>query len=176
MQRQLTRMERDVNKIVEHKELTESCCALKEEVTQFVKIFREELLTQDERGREMTDTYKKILVCYCIHPSIHPFIYLSIHLLFHPSIHPSFVYFCPFVQQEQFGEPPDTDSEDFFNHISVFIKHFRRVHKELFPPPKPSPKVPRKRYVLYSYFHPSISSFIYLSSYFINLFLIQIQK
>ena len=78
MQRQLTRMERDVNKIVEHKDLTESCRTLKEEVTQFTKTFREELLTQDERGREMTDTYKKILVCYYVYPSIYPFIHSSI--------------------------------------------------------------------------------------------------
>lgn len=90
MQRQLTRMERDVNKIVEHKELTESCRTLKGEVTQFTKTFREELLTQDERGREMTDTYKKILVCYYVHPSIHP-LHPSIHLFAHSAFH-SFIY------------------------------------------------------------------------------------
>lgn len=62
MQRQLTRIERDVNKIVEHKSLAESCSGLKDEVMKFVSTYREEIAVLDERGREMTESYKAILV------------------------------------------------------------------------------------------------------------------
>ena len=62
MQRQLTRIERDVNKIVQHKSLAESCSGLKDEVMKFVSTYREEIAVLDERGREMTESYKAILV------------------------------------------------------------------------------------------------------------------
>jgi len=38
----------------------------------------------------------------------------------------------------KFGEPPNTDSEDFFSAIAQFIGQFKKVTLELFPP-KPPP-------------------------------------
>jgi hypothetical protein len=107
MQRQLKRMDRDINKIVEEKTLTDSCTKLKIEVDEFVNKYTKEISSLDNRGKEMTDTYTIIL--------------------------------------EKFGEPPTTDSEDFFGNISIFIKQFRKILLELYPPPKPSPKMPRNR-------------------------------
>lgn len=40
--------------------------------------------------------------------------------------------------QHKFGEPLSTDSEDFFADIAKFLANYKRVHAELFPPPKVS--------------------------------------
>lgn len=81
MQRQLNRMERDVNKVVEHKSLTESCSKLKDDVNEFIKQYRKDIAELDSRGKEMTETYKKLLVINhsFIYWVIHPLIYLFVH-------------------------------------------------------------------------------------------------
>ena len=43
-----------------------------------------------------------------------------------------------FSTQLKFGEPSSTDSEDFFADIAKFLANYKRVHAELFPPPKVS--------------------------------------
>jgi len=46
----------------------------------------------------------------------------------------------------KFGEPPNTDSEDFFSAIAQFVGQFKKVTLELFPPKPPplSPNIVRK--------------------------------
>ena len=62
MQRQLDKIDRNVNKICEHKAMAQSCDKLKSEVKEFVDEYRVEIKKMDDKGKEMMETYTKILV------------------------------------------------------------------------------------------------------------------
>ena len=62
MQRQLDKIDRNVNKICEHKAMSQSCDKLKSEVKEFVDEYRVEIKKMDDKGKEMMETYTKILV------------------------------------------------------------------------------------------------------------------
>ena len=129
LQRQLNKTERYANEISEHKDMSQaSGTRIKAEVKVFVKTYKEKVETLDEKGRRMMSTYSKILVSYFT------FVHYNHHVI--SSL------------KEKFGEKPSTDSEDLFAWVAVFIRHFQRIHKELYPPPKPSPNTQRHRLVV----------------------------
>ena len=86
-------------------------------------------------------TYRQCRTYIHVHTPVHKYMYKYISTCtYYTDIH-------TYIPQVKFGEPPSTDSEDFFTSVAVFLKQFQRIHRELFPPPKPSPRVQRPRYI-----------------------------
>ncbi len=83
-QRQLTKTERYVNEISEHKAMDATSTAkIKAEVQLFVKRYKEKAESLDEKGRSMMSTYGKILVrTPFLFPSLLHFLIYRSSLLF----------------------------------------------------------------------------------------------
>ena len=62
MTKQLDKIDRYLGKILEHKDMSSSCSVLRTEVKEFVAKYREEMTTMDAQGKELMETYSKILV------------------------------------------------------------------------------------------------------------------
>ena len=64
----------------------------------------------------------------------------SPHALTHTHTHTLTHTHTRTLTQQMFGEPLSTDSEDFFSQVAKFVSQFKRIHLELYPPPKPTPR------------------------------------
>lgn len=102
----------------------------------FLAHYREQLHALDVKGQEMDETYRKLLVMN--NTAVLVCNRLRICTSWCLTAVPPACTHAHTQHQVKFGEPPNTDSEDFFSAIAQFIGHFKKVTLELFPP-KPPP-------------------------------------